>query len=127
MKIRQLKKLVKQYPPIIVIRIPSTAFTPDRCEGTKYAIRKIVPPEWKVVIIPYEEIRVKGFDISSDKVKELIDSFDKTGMMSIDNITPKEYPSHLEVIHIVKDGVLLYKKRVQQLNQYIQYLNDKNQ
>lgn len=123
MKIRQLKKLVKQYPPMIVIRIPSTAFTPDRCEGTKYAIQKIVPAEWKVFIIPYEEIRVKGFDVSSDKLKELVDSFNQTGVMCFDDATPKEYPSHLEIIHIVKDGVLLYKKRVQQLEQCIERLH----
>lgn len=135
MKIRTIKKLIRQYPPIIEIRLPERLNTQDVLEQLKYMKENKLPKYLKeslVVIFPLEEptgILKINSDIPQKKLDEFKEMWEKN-LKSLNVLTFSEgskiewiEPSFVTIHSALKDTLFIYEKTKERLNKLIRKYN----
>lgn len=130
MKIRQLKKILKEFPPILVITYPYSMNIED-VMNLKRAIQSLYFNKkyegWKIFLIEGSEpLKLLDNNIKEEQIKEFRKSWEEvlknnvTPILSFEDIEINLSPKLVEFISPFKIPIWLYKSKVQKIENMIE-------
>ena len=138
MKIRTIKKLIAQYPPIIEIRIKEEILTAALHAELIFYIKNSIPNYLKdsliFIILLQEPKGIFKIDphISKASLKEFREEWKRgnnsAGLMTVNNDTKiewiqLEHPSYVTIHSAITSTPFMYKKTLERLNNKIKEIN----
>lgn len=124
MKIREAKKLLKQYPPIVEVFVSNRMDTAEFMDSFSRSAKRSMPEGTLIYVIPVDQDRpilnissINGYD--TEEFKRLWEDWSYKPMI-IDSIQPSFGElSYINIHTVLKDGEYVYRKTKERLNRLV--------